>query len=152
MNTMAVRPLFATDVARKAFFSALLVNLIWINVSEIFRYFVLLMPLLKQTYPQIEGVADMNLGIFMIWGIWDTVLWLGICGFSWFFLERFGGSIAHAILAATLFWFVAFFLLWVGIYNMGLSTSSILAIALPLSWLEMTVAALIMRHGFQRSR
>lgn len=142
------RPPFSSDTARKAFVTALLINLLWINASEIFRYFVLLMPMLKQTYPQIDGVADMNLWIFLIWGTWDTVLWLGICAFSWFFLERFGDSVRQAILAGTLFWMVAFLLLWVGIWNMGLSQLPILAVALPLSWLEMVVAALIMRRGW----
>lgn len=151
MTPSAAPPLFSSPAARSAFTTALLINLVWINASEVFRYFVLLMPMLKQAYPQISGVAAMDVTIFAIWGLWDTLLWLGICGFSWLYLERFGSTLSRALQAGTLFWLIAFVLLWVGVYNMGLSKPNILAIALPLSWLEMVIAALIMRWGFRRA-
>ncbi len=36
-----------------------------------------------------------------------------------------------------------FVILWLGLYNMNLAPSNVLAVALPLAWLEMVVAAVL---------
>ena len=36
-----------------------------------------------------------------------------------------------------------FVILWLGLYNMNIATIDVLAIALPMAWAEMVVAALI---------
>ncbi len=126
-----------------AYVRAILLNMIWVNISEVFRYFVFIMDLMRNTFPQISDVAPMNLGIFAIWGIWDTILVLSVTGFSWLFLERFGYELRNAIIAGTLFWLSVFVILWLGLFNMNLATAEILLIALPLAWFEMVVAAII---------
>ena len=45
-----------------AFVRACLAVSIWINVSEIFRYFVFVMPM-------VPDVAPVNLSVFLIWGL-----------------------------------------------------------------------------------
>ncbi|MEO1017248.1 MAG: hypothetical protein AAFY56_06085 [Pseudomonadota bacterium] len=127
-----------------------LVNMIWINASEVFRYFVFIMPMLRESFPQIPTVAPMNLGVFAIWGIWDTILVFATTGFAWLYLERFGRGWRQAVIAGTLVWLAIFVILWLGLFNMGLATWAILMIALPLSWLEMVVAALIVNWGMLR--
>ena len=47
------------------------------------------------------------------------------------------------MLAATLFWFAVFVILWLGLYNLNLATVRIVFAALPLAWLEMVVAAIL---------
>ena len=140
----------STPFVSRGFIITLLVNGVWINASEIFRYFLFVMPMMRETFPQISDVAPMTLPVFLIWGIWDTVLLFAVTGFVWLYLERFGAGFSNSVLAGTLAWLSIFGIFWLGLYNMNLATLSILSIALPLSWLELAIAALIVNWGTQR--
>lgn len=139
-----------TDFPLRAFLLAILINTLWINASEVFRYFVFVMPMIRDTLAVVPDVAPISIGIFAQWGIWDTILVFASTGFTWLYLERFGSSIKQAVFAATLIWLAVFVIFWLAMYNMNLATPAILAIAWPLSWLEMLIAALIVRWVMQR--
>ena len=128
------------------FWMAFLWNLVWINASEIFRYFVFVMPMMQSSFPQIENVAPMNWTVFSIWGLWDLILVAAVTSSTWLMMERFGHSIGKAVIAGTCCWLGIFVILWLGLYNMNLATIQILALALPLSWLELVIASLIVRR------
>jgi len=128
----------------------LLTNLVWINASEVFRYFVFVMPMMRQALPEVPDVAPMSFSIFMIWGIWDTILLLAVSGFTWLFLERYGATSRNALLIGTIVWCAIFVIFWLATFNMNLAAPRILAVALPLAWVEMAVAALIVRWGMLR--
>lgn len=125
------------------FVTALLINFLWINSSEVFRYFVFVMPMMRDTFPMLPDVAPMNVPVFLIWGVWDTILVLTATLVPWMAMKVFGASIARAILYGTAVWLAVFVILWLGLYNMNLATSEVLAVALPLAWLEMVVASLV---------
>lgn len=133
----------AASFPARAFLTAIFANAIWVNLSEIFRYFVFIMEMMREAFPQLPDIAPMNIGVFMIWGIWDTILVFSITGFAWLFFERFGYSLRNGVIAGTLFWLAVFVILWLGLLNMNLATPTILMTALPLAWLEMIVAAII---------
>ena len=133
----------------RVFWLTALVNAVWINASEVFRYFVFVMPMMRETFPQINDIAPMNLPVFAIWGAWDTILVLAVTGFVFLFLDRFGNGLFQAIMAGTLIWTAIFVILWLGLFNMNIATGAILAIVLPLSWLEMVVAALNVNWGMR---
>lgn len=116
---------------------------IWINISEVFRYFVLVMPRVKSFLDDIQGVADMDLGIFAIWGLWDTLLTGVLVFVFWLYSRVFGNSNRSVLISGTIVWFAIFVIFWVATANMGLSEWGILWITLPLSWLEMVVGAWI---------
>lgn len=128
----------------------LLANALWINASEVFRYFVFVMPMLREALPGVPDVAPMDLGVFALWAVWDTLLLLAVTGFVWLYLDRFGHGWGKALAAGTLVWLAIFGILWLALFNMNLATSAILAVALPLSWLELAVAALIVDWGVRR--
>ncbi len=134
----------------RAFLLTALVNGLWINVSEVFRYFAFVMPAVRGAFPQIENAAPMDPAVFAVWGVWDTILVLAATGFVWLFLERFGRGVRNALVAGTLFWLAVFVILWLGVWNMNLATPAILAAALPLAWVEQAVAALIVNWGMAR--
>ncbi len=134
----------------RPFWLALLLNAVWINASEIFRYFVFVMPMLRKTLASIDNVAPMNAQVFLLWGIWDALLVVAVTGFVWLFLDRYETSNPAALLAGTLAWLGIFGILWLGMYNMNLATPAVLAIALPLSWIEIVVAAFIVRFVMRR--
>ena len=133
----------------KGFLYAFALNMIWVNASEVFRYFVFVMDMMQTTFPQIADIAPMNLGVFAIWGIWDTIIVLSICGFSWLFFEKFGYGLGNAVIAGTLFWLSVFVVLWLGLFNMNLATLEILAVVLPLALLEQVVAAIIVNYSLR---
>lgn len=139
-----------TTATPRAFGVALIANVVWINLSEVFRYFVFIMPMMRNSLPEIPDVAPMNLQVFLIWGVWDTVLVLAATGFSWLMLERFGTSAAVTIGTGTAIWAAIFVILWLGMWNMNLASLPIIAVALPLAWVEMVVAAAIVRWAMRR--
>ncbi|MEA5464265.1 hypothetical protein [Leptothoe sp. PORK10 BA2] len=145
MNDSNIKSAFPT----KAFVTTLVVNTIWINVSEVFRYFVFVMPMMRTALSSVENVAPMNVGVFAIWGLWDTILVLTATLFVWLFLERFGYGRRNAMLAGGLFWMAVFVILWLGLLNMNLATPKILGVALPLALVEIVVAAIIVDWGMR---
>lgn len=140
-------PIFSGNALRQA----LLINFIWINCSEIFRYFVFVMPMMREALPQIPDVAPMDIQVFLIWGIWDLLLILAATIIPWLVLQQFGNHLRHAIMAGFGVWLTVFGLLWLGLFNMNLATLTILAVALPLALLEMLVAALIVSRSMARA-
>lgn len=123
--------------------AALLLNFIWINVSEVARYFLIVRPMLHEALAGQEGVAPMNLGIFALWGIWDLVLIAAATGFYWLWIERFGESTRQILLASAVFTITIFGLIWLGIANMGLAPYTMIVAALPLAWVEQAIACWI---------
>ncbi|MEO1493656.1 MAG: hypothetical protein AAFV19_15990 [Pseudomonadota bacterium] len=130
---------------RKALLIALALNAVWINASEIFRYFVFVMPMMREAFGMVPGIAPMDLPVFLLWGVWDTILICAVTGFGWLVFDRFGAGVRVALFAGTAVWMSVFGILWLGLWNMGLATGAILMVALPLAWVEMVVAALIVR-------
>lgn len=122
---------------------ALLANFVWINVSEVFRYFAFVMPMMREAFPSLPDVAPMNLSVFLIWGLWDTILVVAATLIPRMAMRSFGASPMRAVLYGTGVWLAVFVILWLGLYNMNLAPPGVLAVALPLAWLEMVVAALI---------
>lgn len=129
----------------KAFLITFFVNFIWINISEIFRYIVLIMPMMRDAFPQVHNIAPMDLTIFAVWGLWDLILIAFTTLFHWLFLERFGASIKNTFLSGIVLWAGTFLILWFGMYNMNLANLEILLVALPLSLIELIAAAFIVR-------
>lgn len=136
--------------ARPAFWIALLGNAIWINASEIWRYFYVVRPLLHDTFPGEAHIGAMSPAIFAVWTVWDTILILAATGFYWLFLSARGNTLANAVLGASAFTITVFGLLWLGVVNMGLVPANFISAALPFAWIEQIVAALIVRFALRR--
>jgi len=134
----------------KSFVIVVLITSIWVNASEVFRYFVFVMPRVKAYWNNLESVADMNWVIFSIWGIWDTILTAMTVFIFWLYAQRFGYNNKSVITSAILAWVFFFVLYWVGAANMGYSDWSILWITLPLSLLELIIANFIAAKLYKR--
>lgn len=133
----------------RAFVLTCIITSLWVNASEIFRYFVFVMPMMRSALSTaVPGVAPMDLPVFLIWSAWDTVLVLISVLFYWLYAQQFGANLKSVLVAGTLNWLFLFVLLWVGVMNMGLAQVSLLAIALPLAWLECVVACWVAQKCF----
>ena len=123
---------------------------IWVNASEVFRYFIFVMPKTREYLSMVPNVADMNFyPIFLIWGAWDTLLTALSVYLYWLYSRCYGDGIKSVFIAGTISWMFFFVLFWVGLANMNLSTWSLLFITLPLSWIEMVVASFIASKLFK---
>lgn len=141
-----------TDLSgRKRFGLAILLNLIWINASEVFRYFLFVMPMMREAFPMLPEIAPMSIPVFLVWGIWDTILVVSACSIAWIALEKFGTQMRVVLTTATAIWATIFVILWLGLFNMNLATYSILLVALPMAWLEMFVSVLIVRFAMNNN-
>lgn len=134
----------------KSFVLVVLLTSIWVHASEVFRYFVLVIPRVKSYWNHVESVADMNWAIFGIWGIWDTILTAMTVFLFWLYSQRFGNNRRSIVSSALLAWIFFFVLYWVGAANMGYSEWSLLWITLPLSLLELIIANFIAANLYKR--
>jgi hypothetical protein len=121
---------------------------IWINISEVFRYFVIVRPEMQSYLHMIPNIANMNLGIFTLWGIWDTVLSILVVFSFWLMAEKFGYNRKTALYSATFSWLWLFFMFWFASANMNLASWSFVIIPMFLSWIEMLVASFIVLKLF----
>ncbi|MEO0983668.1 MAG: hypothetical protein AAFX03_13560 [Pseudomonadota bacterium] len=149
--TQAARIDIRAPIFSGAFALALGANMIWINASEVWRYFMIVKPMLHEAFPGDAGVAAVTPAIFASWMVWDTILILAATGFYWMFLERNGASVRQALLAATALSVTIFGLIWLGIANMGLVPARFIWAALPLAWAEQAIAALIVLWTMKRA-
>ena len=126
---------------RKDFIVITLWVSLWVNASEVFRYFMFVKPQMQSHLSSVPNVADMNLSIFLIWGLWDTLLTALFVFLFWLCAQVFGNNIRAVLTSGLVSWLFFFVLFWVGMANMNLSTWSYLLIVLPLALVETMVAA-----------
>jgi hypothetical protein len=109
---------------------------LWISISEFVRNEILLKSFWLEHYQSLGLVFPSEPVNGAIWGVWSLALATSIYIIS----RRF--SLWPAIFIT---WFMAFVLMWLVIGNMDVLPLGLLWVALPLSILEVTVAAIIIR-------
>jgi hypothetical protein len=129
------------ELKPKTFIIQVLLVSLWVNVSEVFRYFVIVMPKTREYLAVIPGVLPLNWWVFSVWGVWDFILTALVVFMYWLVSQRFGHNLRSVMLAGTVSWAFFFLLFWIGFFNMGLAPLSLALIALPLAWVEMIVAS-----------
>ncbi len=141
---------YKLDAATRSFWLALGLNFVWINVSEVLRYFLVILPKLRSTFPHDAGIGAITPEIFASWMIWDTILVFAATGFYWLWFVKFRIGLTEPAKASLAFTITVFGLLWLGVVNMGLAPPSFIVAALPLAWGEQFVAALLTYWSTQR--
>jgi hypothetical protein len=134
----------------KKFIIIVLLVSIWVNASEVFRYFIIVMPETREFLATVPNVAPMDWGVFLIWGVWDTLLTALIVFMYWLVSCAFGHSARSVLIAGLSSWGFFFVLFWIGMFNMGLTTLNLAFIALPLALLETVVASYISYRLYTR--
>jgi hypothetical protein len=123
---------------------------IWVNASEVFRYFVIVMPETRAFLSMVPDIAPMNWPVFLIWGAWDTLLTASIVFTFWLVAQAFGNNLRSVLIGGIASWAAFFVLFWVGMCNMSLAQPKLALIALPLALLETVVAAYIAHRLYAR--
>lgn len=133
------------------FWTAFLANVVWINLSEVVRYFAFVMPMMREALPGVPDAAPMSVPVFLVWGLWDMILITVVTAVAWVLLGQFGRRIQAVFTIGTGIWLGIFGILWLGLFNMNLAPWSVLAVALPLAWLEMVIAVALVAWAMGRS-
>ena len=141
-----------SKVPQRVLLQAFGLNFVWMNLSEMLRYFLIVKPLVRTDFAMVPGIVPDTPVIGMLWLVWDILLIAVTTFWCWLVIDRFGQSRPVAIAAGTIVWVTIFVLLWLGVHNMALATPRILAAALPLAWFELVVAAFLVRWVMMRRR
>lgn len=136
-----------TPMKSSAFRNATLLNLVWINISGLPRYFLVVIPMLKAAFPDNTNVVPVDLSAFGIWGLWTVIFVLASTSFLWMYLDRYGNSIRNSVYGGLIFGVVSIALTWVGIGNMGLAPFSLFWVATPLAIAEQIISGFIVRRA-----
>lgn len=115
------------------------------------KQFAIVVPETRQFLSMVPDIAPMNWSVFLIWGVWDTVLTASIVFMFWLVAQFFGNNGRSVVVAGLASWILFFVLFWVGIYNMSLTSLSLAAVALPLALLETIVASFIASRLYARA-
>ncbi len=138
------------ELSLRHFVKTVMITSIWIHISEVLRYFLFVIPKTKAYFPERMDVAEMNIWIFAIWGLWDMLLTIMVVISCWACLQLFGHNRKSIGIASLFSWTFFFVLFWVGAANMGFTSWNTLCVTLPLSAIEMWIACYITLKLFRR--
>ena len=127
-----------------------LLTSLWVQTSEVFRYLVIVRPEMQEHLSIVPDVANMTLPIFLIWGVWGTLLTGLIVFLFWLCAQAFGNTRKTIFISGTISWCFFFVLFWVGMANMNLSAWEFVIIVLPLALIETLIASFIASRLYSR--
>lgn len=113
-------------------FLAILVTGIWVNVSEFFRNELLFKSLWTEHYQSLGLTFPTQPINGVLWGLWGFVF----AGMMFMLSRRF--SLLNTVLIG---WVMGFVLMWITLWNLSVLPAGLLLYAVPLSLLEVLVAA-----------
>ena len=110
---------------------------IWINISETIRWILLIEPYWLKKYEKLNinfPNEKVNMIVWMIWGfLFATTI---------FILSK-----KYSLFQTTIFsWFVAFAMMWVIVWNIGILPTGMLWFNIPLSLLETFIGVYICKR------
>jgi hypothetical protein len=114
----------------------ILVAGIWINISEFVRNEILIKQEWVEHYQKLQLVFPSEPANGIIWLIW---------GFSFSIFIFIISKKFNLFQTTAISWFVAFFMMWLVIWNLDVLPLNILGFAVPLSLLESFLASLIIK-------
>lgn len=141
-----------TPMSGKPFLKALLLNSLWVNISGLPRYFLLIKPMLHETLPNDPTIAPVSLAILASWGLWTVVFMLVTTGFYWMYFDRNGNTTRNVIVSAIWVTLATIGLTWLGIVNMGLLPITFLVAAMAWATIEQLVSAFIVSSTMKRAQ
>ena len=128
----------------KEFILITLIVSLWVNASELVRYFGYVRPRMQEYFsyiPQMGKIWDIQ--ILAVWGFWDALITALYVFLFWLCAQVFGNTRKAIVISGVMSWSFVFVLYWVATANMFLAEWSTLFVVLPLALLETLVASYI---------
>ena len=120
-----------------------LIGLVWVQISEIWRYFAIVKPETVRYFSAISIDEMSHVDNVIVWGLWGTLLTFSSLVIYRLVRQRIGKGIKTVFMSTVLSWGHFFVLFWIGSANMGLAEWSFVAIPLSLSFIELLVLNLL---------
>ena len=128
----------------KDFIIITLLTSIWVNVSELIRYFGYVRPQMQDYFTAIPNMgAIWDIQIIAVWAFWDALITVLYVFLFWLCAQVFGNNTKSILISGFMSWAFVFVLYWVASANMYLASWSNLMVVLPLALLETLVASYI---------
>lgn len=128
----------------KDFIVITLITSLWVNTSELVRYFGYVRPKMQEYFsniPQMGTIWDVQ--ILAVWGFWDTLLTVLYVFLFWLCAQVFGNNGKAIVISGVMSWAFFFVLYWLATANMFLANWSNLLVVLPMALVETLVASYI---------
>lgn len=128
----------------KDFAVAALLSAIWIGISELLRYFLLVRPYFTDYLSVIPDMGEMTQPLTLIgWTVFSVILIIMFTFMFWLCAVAFGNNSKAVIISGVSSWAFIFVLFWIAMATMHLSEWSMLPKVLPFALLETLVASYI---------
>ncbi|PCH59695.1 MAG: hypothetical protein COC05_06325 [Gammaproteobacteria bacterium] len=127
----------------KDFIIVVLITSIWVNLSEVLRYFLVVRPKTITYLSMVPDISSINYKIAVIWGFLDMLLTCLYVFLFWLCAQTLGNNTKSVIISAVVAWCFFFVLFWVGMANMNLPGWAFLIVVLPLTLIETLVASFV---------
>ncbi len=135
----------------KEFILIALITSIWVNASELVRYFSYVRPKMQAFFPYIPEMGKiLDIQILAVWGFWDSLITVLYVFLFWLCAQVFGNTWKSIVISGVMSWAFFFVLYWVGTANMLLADWSDLLVVLPMALLETLVASYIASRLYLR--
>lgn len=128
----------------KDFIVITLITSLWVNVSELVRYFGYVRPQMQEYFPFIPEMGKIwDVQILAVWTFWDVLITVLYVFLFWLCAQVYGNNRKAIIISGVMSWAFVFVLYWLATANMFLAEWSTLLVVLPLALVETIVASYI---------
>jgi hypothetical protein len=134
----------------RKFITISLLASIWQQFSQFLRYLFIVKKEVQATLSTVPNVAIIDVPIFIIWGLWVTVITLLIVFVHYLYTEKFGRSIYSTLVSGTISWMFFYLLFWVGLAQMNLARWQFVPYVLILAWIETIITVFIADKLFKK--
>lgn len=129
----------------KDFIAASLWSAIWIGISEMARYLLIVRPAQIEFFSEIiPEMGEMSQPVTLMgWSVLSVLMIMSFIFVFWLCANVFGNNRKAVWISGITSWVLWFVLLWIALPTMHLSTWSIVPVVLPLALLETVVTSYI---------
>jgi hypothetical protein len=116
---------------------------IWQQASQFARYWFVVKKEMQTNLSIVPNVATIDVPIFIIWGVWVTLITMLIVFLHYLYSKKYGRSISSCIISGTISWAFFYVLFWVGMAQMNLARWPFVPYVLLLAWVETVITVFI---------
>ncbi len=138
----------------KQFIVVTLITSIWIHISEVLRALFVAFPRMEAFFDgrvDLNGLDKFDIGIALVWGVWDTLLTAILVFTFWLCAQVFGNNLKSIVISGTTTSFATIGIFWIATVNSGLGDWSTAFIVFPLAWAEMVIGSFIASKLYSRN-
>jgi len=136
----------------KQFVVITLITSIWVNISEVLRAVILILPRMKSFFEGKMVVGELAIKNAIIWTFWDMLLTAILVFVFWLCAKAFGNNNKSVFLGATVTTLATIGIFWIATVNSGLGAWSTGFLAIFFAWIGLLIGAFIASKLYKTGR